>query len=152
MTDDSIAGRGFKGNYSFFDIGCGGVIKSLNQSIQPNMNSERERYSGNQNCRWIIEAPKNQLILLSFVTFQLEEDNNCGFDSMTIYEGYVTSTHTQQAPIGKYCGHNKPPIIRSSGNALTLLFKTDDSLEYGGYSLTYDFLDGSNGNSLNILK
>lgn len=109
------------------------------------MKEGNNAYAGSQNCRWIIEAPKDKLILLTFTTFELEDDSTCTFDSLTIYDGYVTSSDTARTAIGKYCGRNKPPIIRSNGNVLTIVFKTDDSLEYGGYSFTYEFIDGRNG-------
>jgi cubilin len=35
QTDQTIHGRGFKANYSFFDVPCGGIIKSPNTVISP---------------------------------------------------------------------------------------------------------------------
>lgn len=149
-SDDSITGRGFKGNYSFFDVGCGGVIRTLNRTITPPMNEGGDRYLGSQNCRWIIEAPAHKLITLSFDTFNLEGDSSCTFDSVTIYEGYVTSSNAGNAAIGRYCGRERPPLLRSNGNVLTIVFQTDDSLNYEGFTISYDFIDGRNGKPMNF--
>lgn len=41
--------------------------------------------------------------------------------------------------IGKYCGYEFPPVIKSSGSALWLRFKSDENIEYSGFRIVYSF-------------
>lgn len=88
-------------------------------------------------------APTGFLVQLSFSSFDLETFGECRYDYLAIYSGIVASENGSQ-PIGKYCGTASPPIILSSNNALTLIFKSDDSVTGAGFTATYNFIDGRN--------
>ena len=52
---------------------------------------------------------------------------------MEIYDGPTT-----QAPkLGRFCGHNKPPVISSSGRYITVVFRSDQSVNEVGFSFKY---------------
>lgn len=44
--------------------------------------------------------------------------------------------------LGRYCGFDMPPAIKSSSNTLTMIFKSDYSYEMEGFTLSYDTLCG----------
>lgn len=144
-TDSSVGGRGFKGNYSFEDVGCGGIIKRPGLTISPpsESGSSGAGYQHNAQCSWIIIAPKDHIVQLTFLSFHLEPGS---YDSLSVYPGYVTAaTETADtARIGKYSGSSLPPVLQSSGNMLSLVFRSDDSINGHGFSATYNFLDGRN--------
>lgn len=102
-------------------------------------------YAHGSDCKWIIVAPPGFLIELKFSSFELELFPDCQYDYLAIYDNIITNeTATTIQPIGKYCGRGKPPIILSSTRALTLVFKSDESVNGEGFMATYDFIDGRN--------
>lgn len=97
----------------------------------------------------MIIAPPGFLVQLSFSEFDLESNDNCPYDYLAIYDNIVEDGENVN-PIGKYCGTEKPPVIMSTSRALTLVFKTDESVNGEGFLATYSFIDGRNSKSLFI--
>ena len=58
------------------------------------------------------------MILLSFVRFEVEEDNDCSYDSLTIYDG-VSSSSVQ---LEKLCGSFIPRPVTSTSYNLHLKY------------------------------
>lgn len=146
-TDSSVGGRGFKGNYSFEDVGCGGIIKRPGLIITPPTASTGAGYQNGARCSWIIIAPKDHIVQLTFVAFNLESGTDCAYDSLSVYAGYMTAAteSPDTLPIGKYCGSSLPPVLQSSDNIVSLVFRSDDSVNSHGFSATYNFVDARNG-------
>jgi len=68
-----------------------------------------------------------------FNSFSLEVSSNCRFDYVAVYDGGSTL-----APLmGKFCGSELPPNLRSSSNQLFLVFVTDSSVVAEGWRATY---------------
>lgn len=100
-------------------------------------------YQNGANCRWYIVAPPGFLVQLSFSSFELESYPECRYDFIQIFDNIVIND-TDVRYIGRYCGIEKPPIILSTSRALTVVFKSDDSVTLGGFEAKYDFIDGRN--------
>lgn len=45
----------------------------------------------------------------------------------------------------RYCGTKIPPVLTSLGNRLTIIFKTDHSIEQDGFMLSYVSLNKAQG-------
>ncbi|KAK3588012.1 hypothetical protein CHS0354_014543 [Potamilus streckersoni] len=74
----------------------------------------------------------NAIIQAEFLSFDLEESDNCTFDSMAIYFG----VRKESPSLGKFCGESmKGKIIQSTGNILKLEFNSDDSYGLTGYDI-----------------
>lgn len=132
-------------NSIFFKIDCGGIIKRLNRTISPP--SGDTGYSHGSDCKWIIIAPIGSIVQLTFNSFDLESNLNCPYDYVQIYDNIIMNeSRSSIKPIGKYCGTEKPPVLMSSSNALTIIFKSDDSVNGQGFSASYDFINGRNRN------
>jgi cubilin len=72
-SDASINGRGFKANYTFVDVECGGLIKDPNEIIKSPMETDGTGvYKSNAECRWLVFAPKGYVIQMNFINFELE--------------------------------------------------------------------------------
>lgn len=99
----------------------------------------------------MIVAPPQYIIELRFASFDLEQDYECEYDYVAIYDGVVTN-ETNRTAIGKYCGSEKPPTLLSSTNQLTLFFKSDTSVNGQGFLVQYDFIDGRNCNWIFLFK
>lgn len=116
-------------------------MKKPNQNISPPAGTDG--YARNSNCKWIIVAPIGKLIQLTFSSFDLEDYQDCRYDYLAIYDNIVKRENDSNA-MGKYCGTASPPLILSSSRALSLFFKTDDSVNGNGFVASYTFIDGRN--------
>lgn len=102
-------------------------------------------YEHRSTCKWIIVAPVGYIIQLQFTSFDLEAYAECRYDYLAIYDNIIVNESSADLhPIGKYCGNEKPPAILSTSRALTLVFKSDESVNGQGFAATYDFIDGRN--------
>ena len=45
--------------------------------------------------------------------------------------------------VSRYCGTTTPPILTSSQNSITIVFKSDESAAAEGFQISYNFIDGS---------
>lgn len=140
ISDSSIPGRGFKANYTVVDATCGGVVKELGHRIQPPSDTNDD-YIRHANCTWIIVAPPNHIVQLTFESFDLEYGMpSCYFDFVRVTDGVGDGV----AEIGKFCGNRIPPIIQSTMDALTIEFQSDGSIQGDGFLATYQFIDARN--------
>ncbi|XP_059183305.1 cubilin [Centropristis striata] len=125
QTDAYQGDLGFKAKYLFSECGGwqtgeGGVLSSPNY---PNI------YPGPSRCAWLLEAPVGHTIKLTFSYFNLEPHSQCGWDSVTIFNGGSPGSPV----IGQYCGTTSPGTIQSGSNKLAVVFLADHSVSRGGF-------------------
>lgn len=135
QSDNSITGRGFKANYSTIVSSCGGIIKKLGHTIIPPMNEDS--YKHESDCTWVIVAPVDSVVQLTFNSFELESSGSCYYDYVQIFEGLSKDGSL----VGKFCGTNTPPVVTSNGNILTIKFKSDFNNGGSGFSATYSYIN-----------
>ncbi|KAG8444179.1 hypothetical protein GDO86_009384, partial [Hymenochirus boettgeri] len=86
-------------------------------------------YPNNQNCKWTLQAPVGFIIQATFVDFDIEEAQNCMYDSVSISNG---ETNT------KYCGVTARGLTyNSTGNIMNISFVSDFSIQRKGFNATY---------------
>lgn len=57
-------------------------------------------YPGGSDCEWVIMAEEGFGVELIFQTFEIEEEADCGYDYMELFDGYDGT-----APrLGRFCG------------------------------------------------
>ena len=79
---------------------------------------------------WNLEVTPGKRIKLTFDSFDLEDgDASCFYDYVRISYGSFDE---------KYCGPNKPSPIISSGNTMTVLFRSDGSGTFKGFKTTWE--------------
>ena len=78
-------------------------------------------YQGNDDCSWIIIAPRRHSVELSFHQFSLEDSDNCENDWLAIYDYYGAENTSL---IDTFCSYRKPRHVISITNILKLRFKT----------------------------
>lgn len=59
-------------------------------------------YDHKTDCDWIIEAPLGKNVHLSFRSFQLEYEIECGYDFVEVFSGLDASS----PPYGRFCGNS----------------------------------------------
>lgn len=114
---------------------CGGIRreKGIIQS-----NEFGQIYKANTECMWIIIAPKSNIIRLNWMSFDLEKQSgsNC-------YDYVQLLDNSTNGDIGMFCGDSHPLLTMSSSNILKIKFVTDFSNQFGGFEVSYDFVNAS---------
>ena len=61
---------------------CGGHLTALDTSNQIFSHAKfgDVNYDNKEDCDWIIEATQGKIVHLSFLTFELEDEQGCGYD------------------------------------------------------------------------
>ncbi|XP_014605735.1 PREDICTED: cubilin-like [Polistes canadensis] len=137
-SDSSGQDAGFQIHYSTVEgiPGCGGVFTSDTGSIHSP--GSLSSYRANMNCEWKIQLPPSEKMKITWQKFNLEDSTSCHFDAVEIYDGDSTDSPL----IGRYCGDNMPPTIKSNSNNVIIVFTSDWSFEMEGFALTYEVLCG----------
>lgn len=88
--------------FSFLPPECGGLLKAeiRTKDLYSHAQFGDNNYPGQANCEWVIVAEDGYGVELIFQTFEIEEEADCGYDYMEIYDGYDST-----APrLGRFCG------------------------------------------------
>ncbi|XP_066256660.1 protein tolkin [Euwallacea similis] len=132
-SDASIQRNGFSGSHSTV---CGGLLHATleKKHIYSHARFGSSSYDNRADCDWTIEAPSEYNVHLSFLTFDIEDEKDCGYDYVEIFSGLDASGSTY----GKFCGTKKPADVISINQALLVRFRSDDTLVSKGFSLVYE--------------
>jgi hypothetical protein len=81
---------------------CGGRLKA--ESRQKNLFSHSQfgdnNYPGHTDCEWLLTSEAGYGVELTFITFEVEEEADCGYDYIELYDGYDANSHR----LGRFCG------------------------------------------------
>ncbi|XP_061077266.1 inactive serine protease PAMR1-like isoform X2 [Conger conger] len=102
---------------------CGGVIHKAHGHIVV------ESYPTNAHCEWTLHVDPGMTVEIRFMMLSLEKDDSCRSDFVEVRDG--DGLHSRV--IGRYCGNQRPPPIRSTGNSLHVLFVSDGYNNYDGF-------------------
>ncbi|XP_016415460.1 ovochymase-2-like [Sinocyclocheilus rhinocerous] len=140
VSDVSSTGAGFAIQFSgvdkdySFGAECGTVVP-----LQPKgavwSPAYPQAYSNNTLCRWVIYAPEDHIVKLDFDDFDLEESENCKYDSLTVF-GDIDG----KDEIVVVCGGSIPPAVLSYGRIMLLQFSTDNTISAHGFNASFSFI------------
>ena len=117
QTDASIHSVGF--NVSYRMSGCGGIIQSPQTLTSPNFPAY---YGTGMDCVWVVDLSEfGQQVQVTFNDLQLDSDD-CTMDYLTILNGRLPSS----PELGRFCGSNRPSVIRSQSSYLWIRFHSDN--------------------------
>ncbi|XP_044059308.1 inactive serine protease PAMR1 isoform X1 [Siniperca chuatsi] len=106
---------------------CGAIIQRAQGHIA------LESYPTNARCEWTVQVERDSSIELRFSMLSLESDHNCRYDYVEVRDGNDLSSPV----IGRFCGDQLPPPVKSSGNLLHILFTSDGYNNFEGFVLTF---------------
>uniref|UniRef100_A0A3B3YPN3 Procollagen C-endopeptidase enhancer 2b n=1 Tax=Poecilia mexicana TaxID=48701 RepID=A0A3B3YPN3_9TELE len=141
VSDANTAGSGFLADFDSApphergDQYCGGRLDKPSGTFKTPNWPEKD-YPAGVTCFWRIVAPKNQIIEVKFEKFDVERDNYCRYDHVSIFNGAEVNDAKR---IGKYCGDSPPAPVFSEGNQLLIQFLSDLSLTADGFIGHYKF-------------
>ena len=99
------------------------------------------QYDNYKNCQWLFVAPYLSKVLLYFPAFEVEDDSECRYDSVEIFDGRDNSS----ARLSKSCGSSLPSPVYSSSRYMYMQFKSDSSVTDKGFMAHYRELSDSSG-------
>ncbi|CAH1775425.1 unnamed protein product [Owenia fusiformis] len=143
-SDASVAQQGFAASYVGLNATtlCGGDLTDETGLItSPNYPNN---YFHSRECEWTIVLSQGKQILLNITDFIMESHSSCNYDYLEIRNGGYHSSPL----IGKYCGTQIEPIIRSDSNRMYLKMVTDSSQSARGFQIYYDGTTSGCGGSL----
>ncbi|XP_063045223.1 inactive serine protease PAMR1 [Engraulis encrasicolus] len=106
---------------------CGGVMRRAQGHFT------LESYPINARCDWIIHVNRGVAMELRFTMLSLEFDHSCRYDFVEVRDGDSADSPV----IGRYCGSERPPPIRSSGDSLHVRFVSDGYNNFDGFFATF---------------
>ncbi|XP_028974037.2 dorsal-ventral patterning tolloid-like protein 1 [Esox lucius] len=131
ISDASVQRKGFQATHS---TECGGRLKA--ETRQKNLYSHSQfgdnNYPGHTDCEWLVTSEEGYGIQLTFTTFEVEEEADCGYDYMELYVGDSTAHR-----LGRFCGSGPREEIYSAGDAMLIRFHSDDTISKKGFHIRY---------------
>lgn len=99
-SDASIQRKGFMATHS---TGCGGYLQATNKvkHFYSHARFGHNNYDKLSSCDWTIESDLGKNIQLSFLTFDIEEEQTCSFDFVEIFDGFDGN---KGSSYGRFCG------------------------------------------------
>ncbi|XP_035689940.1 neuropilin-1-like isoform X4 [Branchiostoma floridae] len=128
-SDGSGTYPGFQFSYTATDTQvCGGILSAPpgGTVTSPNYPSN---YPNSAICLWTITVPEGSLVLLTFHSFETDED----YDFLYIYDGGSDSALL----LNSFTGATIPDPLTSITNQMLLLFTSDGDDTYPGFQASY---------------
>lgn len=94
-------------------------------------------YGNNLDCRATIKVPNSKAVKITFVAFDVEQHSSCSYDYLALYDGASIGDEE----IRRFCGATLPPAVSSTGDSLTLRFKTDHSINGDGFHVKWESVE-----------
>lgn len=106
---------------------CGGVIHRRQGHLG------LESYPTNARCEWTLRVDQPFTIDLRFLMLSVEFDYSCQYDYVEVRDGDSLNSRV----IGRYCGNERPPPIKSTGDSLHILFVSDGYKNFDGFFVSF---------------
>ncbi|XP_061871822.1 bone morphogenetic protein 1 isoform X1 [Colius striatus] len=133
VSDNSVQKKGFEATHTTV---CGGQVHAevKTKDLYSHAQFGDNNYPGGSDCEWVIMAEEGYGVELIFQTFEIEEEADCGYDYMELFDGYDGT-----APrLGRFCGSGQPPEeVYSAGDSVMIRFHSDDTINKKGFHLRY---------------
>lgn len=88
---------------------CGGQVRAdvKTKDLYSHAQFGDNNYPSGVDCEWVIVAEEGYGVELVFRTFEVEEETDCGYDYMELFDGYDST-----APrLGRYCGSGVSALL-----------------------------------------
>ncbi|XP_017269603.1 cubilin [Kryptolebias marmoratus] len=133
VSDNSINAAGFKLSFEASIEACGGQLNAPSGTISspnyPNL------YPHSRVCRWELVVTPGRRVTLTINDMRLEgSGTSCVYDYVDVLNGLAADAPRLQ----RFCGTvPEGTQVRSSGNTMAIVFRTDASVSSGGFMATY---------------
>ncbi|CAG2060490.1 unnamed protein product [Timema podura] len=144
-SDASVQRKGF---FASHNTACGGHLQAGNyvKHLYSHSKYGDHNYGNRADCDWAIEAPPGRSVHLTFLTFEVEDEQDCGYDFVEVYAGLDASGPSY----GRFCGNSNPTDIISINEALLVRFRSDDTIVSKGFSAAYVAIEPLDNEDLGV--
>ncbi|KAH3862569.1 hypothetical protein DPMN_025538 [Dreissena polymorpha] len=141
-SDASVQRKGFHALHSTV---CGGrlAVTEKQSPLYSHAKYGDQNYNNKLDCEWVLEVREGYRVSFYFTAFEIEDETDCGYDNVEVFDG----PHDTDTLIGRFCGGEVPPEIFSTGQFLLVRFRSDDTINWKGFSAVY--LEGGRASSPN---
>ncbi|XP_044235177.1 tolloid-like protein 1 isoform X4 [Ursus arctos] len=132
VSDASVQRKGFQATHS---TECGGRLKAdpKPRDLYSHAQFGDNNYPGQVDCEWLLVSERGFRLELSFQIFEVEEEADCGYDYVELFDGLDSTA----VGLGRFCGSGPPEEIYSIGDAVLIHFHTDDTINKKGFHIRY---------------
>uniref|UniRef100_A0A5F9DTE1 Metalloendopeptidase n=1 Tax=Oryctolagus cuniculus TaxID=9986 RepID=A0A5F9DTE1_RABIT len=132
VSDASVQRKGFQATHS---TECGGRLRAepKPRDLYSHAQFGDNNYPGQVDCEWLLVAERGSRLELSFQTFEVEEEADCGYDYVELFDGLEPAA----VGLGRFCGSGPPEEIYSIGDTVLIHFHTDDTINKKGFHVRY---------------
>ncbi|NXY85847.1 OVCH2 protein, partial [Alcedo cyanopectus] len=143
VSDNKDYGTGFSMTYKAltpdflpgkFNSGCQFLAVLFEEGALQSMHYP-EHYSNMADCQWVICAPEDHVIKLTYQSFEVEDSEDCSYDAVTVYEDVG-----REEEIARSCGFALPAPVLSSSAMMLVVFHSDETETFGGFKATVTFV------------
>ncbi|KAF7648099.1 hypothetical protein LDENG_00162070 [Lucifuga dentata] len=133
VSDSSVNAPGFSLSFEASVEVCGGELDAPSGTFSspnyPNL------YPHSRLCRWELRVPTGRRVTLTINDLRLEgSGTSCVFDYVEVLNGLESDAPRLQ----RFCGTVPAGTqVRSSGNTMAVVFRTDASVSNGGFMVSY---------------
>lgn len=132
VTDGSVTDSGFRLQFKSSREVCGGDLHgptgTFTSPNYPNPNPHPRI------CEWTINVHEGRQIILTFTNLRLSTQQSCNTEHLIVFNGIRNNSPRLQ----KLCSRvNVTNEFKSSGNTMKVIFFTDGSRPYGGFTASY---------------
>ncbi|NP_445784.3 cubilin precursor [Rattus norvegicus] len=132
VTDGSVTASGFRLQFKSSRQVCGGDLHgptgTFTSPNYPNPNPHARI------CEWTITVQEGRRIVLTFTNLRLSTQPSCNSEHLIVFNGIRSNSPLLQ----KLCSRvNVTNEFKSSGNTMKVVFFTDGSRPYGGFTASY---------------
>lgn len=88
---------------------CGGRLKAefKPRDLYSHAQFGDNNYPGQVGCEWLLVAERGSRLELSFQTFELEEEADCGYDYVEVFDGLDSTA----VGLGRFCGSGVSMLV-----------------------------------------
>lgn len=88
--------------FFFFWTECGGRLKAERKprDLYSHAQFGDNNYPGQVDCEWLLVSERGSRLELSFQMFEVEEEADCGYDYVEIFDGLSSKA----VGLGRFCG------------------------------------------------
>lgn len=85
-----------------FSPECGGSLKAevKTKDLYSHAQFGDNNYPSGSDCLWVVSAEKGYGVEIIFQVFEIEEEANCSYDYVELYDG----ADAKSPRLGRYCG------------------------------------------------
>ncbi|XP_061386037.1 cubilin homolog [Musca vetustissima] len=129
-SDNSTSKEGFELEWNSIPPQCGGVVNVESHGTISSPGSPGN-YPKNRDCHWLLKAPYDKRLKLTFFSLQIESHDSCNYDFLEISDAISGEV------VEKFCNSSHPQPLLLPTNEANVIFHSDNVGSDSGFQIFY---------------